>query len=214
MQRTLTPEILDSLPPDDPAARHSRRDLRVFNAVLGGSRWLRNTLPSLTKPGERVLEVGAGAGEFGADLARRGFPTDGLDLGPRPASWPAEARWHQADAMAFDGWRDYAVVFGNLVFHHFDADSLRALGSRIAAHAQVIVACETLRRPLSRKLFPLLCTLVGANQVSRHDGRVSIEAGFLGDELPQMFGLDPAAWRWRVRLTLRGLYQMVAERRA
>ena len=31
MPRTIQPELLDTLPPEDPAALHSRRDLRVIN---------------------------------------------------------------------------------------------------------------------------------------------------------------------------------------
>lgn len=212
MKRTLTPEILDALPPDDPAARHSRRDLRWFNAVLGGARWLQRTVEVRLRRGERVLEIGAGAGELGASLARRGFAPDGLDRGPRPAAWPAAGRWHEIDALAFEGWRDYEVVIGNLIFHHFDADALRTLGGRMAAHARLIVACEPVRRRRFQWLFAALCTLVGANHVSRHDGRVSIEAGFLGDELPALLGLDPKVWRWQVAITARGMYQLVSEK--
>ena len=212
MKRTLTPEILDSLPPDDPGARRSRRDLRVFNAVLGGTRWLRRTVSARMRSGERVLEIGAGAGELGASLARQSFAPDGLDRDPRPAGWPAAARWHQTDVLAFEDWRDYEVVIGNLIFHHFDADALRMLGGRMAAHARLIVACEPVRRRRFQWLFAALCALVGANHVSRHDGRVSIEAGFLGEELPALLGLDPKVWHWRVATTGRGLYQMVAER--
>lgn len=213
MKRTLTPEILDSLPPDDPAARHSRRDLRIFHMVLGGARWLRRTVPARVRAGERVLEIGAGTGELGASLARRGVAPDGLDRGPRPAAWPSAARWQQTDVLAFAGWGDYEVVIGNLIFHHFDADALRTLGGRMAAHARLIVACEPVRRRRFQWLFAALCALVGANHVSRHDGRVSIEAGFLGDELPALLGLDPQVWHWRVATTARGMYRMVAERR-
>lgn len=212
MKRTLTPEILDSLPPEDPGARHSRRDLRIFNAVLGGPRWLRNLVPRLLRPGERILEIGAGTGELGASLARDGFVPDGLDRGLRPVEWPTAARWHQIDAMAFDGWNEYDMVIGNLIFHHFDRDTLRTLGGRMSAHVRVIVACEPTRHRIFQRLFAVLCKLVGANHVSRHDGRVSIEAGFLGDELPELLGLDPAIWRWQVKTTLRGMYRLVAYR--
>jgi SAM-dependent methyltransferase len=213
MIRKLTPELLDSLPPDDPRARGSRRDLRIFNAVLGGTRWFRRTLPPLLRPGERVLELGAGTGELGAVLARVGATADGLDLGPRPAAWPAGARWHQTDAFAFSGWDGYEVVIGNLIFHHFDAAGLRQLGARVAVRARLIVACELARWPVSQQLFAALCTIVRANDVSRHDGRVSIEAGFLGEELPVLLGLEPAVWRWQVTMTCFGTYRMVAERR-
>jgi SAM-dependent methyltransferase len=213
MTRKLTPELLDSLPADDPRARQSRRDLRVFNAVLGGARWFRRDLPRRVRPGERVMEIGAGTGELGAALAREGLAVDGLDLGPRPAVWPASARWHQGDVFAFAGWGDHAVVIGNLVFHHFDAAGLRTLGARMGAQARVIVACELARWPVSLRLFSALCAVVGANDVSRHDGRVSIEAGFLGEELPVLLGLEPAVWRWQVTMTCFGTYRMVAERR-
>ena len=213
MKRTLTPEILDSLPPDDPAARHSRRDLRVFNEVLGGVRWLRRAVSARMRSGERVLEIGAGTGEFGASLARQGVALDGLDREPRPAVWPAAARWHQTDALTFEGWSDYDVVIGNLIFHHFDADALGMLGRRMAARTRLIVACEPVRRRRFQWLFAALCALVGANRVSRHDGRVSIEAGFLGNELPTLLGLDAEVWSWRVTTTVRGMYRMVAERR-
>ena len=214
MKRTLTPEILDSLPPEDPDARHSRRDLRIFNAVLGGARWIRRIVPSLLHPGERMLEIGAGTGELGASLSRPGFVPDGLDRGPRPVAWPATARWHQTDVMTFDGWSDYEVIIGNLIFHHLDAEALRTLGGRMAEHVRVIVACEPTRQRIFQRLFAVLCALVGANHVSRHDGRVSIEAGFHGDELPELLGLDPAIWRWQVKTTFRGTYRLVAQRHA
>ena len=214
MKRTLTPEILDSLPPGDPRARHSRRDLRIFNAVLGGTCWLRRTVSASVRPAGRVLEIGPGTGELGASLTRLGFLTDGLDLAPRPATWPESARWHQADALGFAGWREYDAVIGNLIFHHFDADALRTLGEKMSPHASVILACEPARRKIFQRLFAVLCAIIGANDVSRHDGRVSIEAGFLHDELPALLGLDPASWHWKVTTTLRGMYRMVAFRRA
>ncbi len=215
MKRTLTPELLDAMPPDDPAARHSRRDLRVFNAVLGNTRWFRRTLPPLVRPGERVLEIGAGTGELGLSLLRAGLRVDGLDRAPSPAgsAWPAGARWHQADALAFDRWGEYEIVIGNLIFHHFDAVDLRKLGQQITEHTRVIVAGELKRGRTFQWLFAGLCRLVRANAVSRHDGRVSIAAGFCRDELPELLGLDPAIWHWQVTTTLFGTYRLVAQRR-
>jgi 2-polyprenyl-3-methyl-5-hydroxy-6-metoxy-1,4-benzoquinol methylase len=214
VKRTITPEILDSLPPEDPAAIDSRRDLRWFNAVLGGRRWFRRMLADHARSGERILEIGAGTGELGGFLAGQGMKIDGLDFGPRPAAWPADRRWHQDDALKFDGWCDYKVVIGNLIFHHFDAPALRALGERMSAHARVIVASEPVRRRRFQILFAALCACIGANHVSRHDGRVSIGAGFIGNELPLLLGLDPKLWRWRTAATFRGAYRMVAERLA
>ncbi|OYU98743.1 MAG: hypothetical protein CFE26_27060, partial [Verrucomicrobiales bacterium VVV1] len=57
--RQLVPELLDALPAADPAAVHSRRDLRRINALMGNTRWFRRTLPHLTTPADRALELGA-----------------------------------------------------------------------------------------------------------------------------------------------------------
>ena len=121
MQRTVQPEILDSLPPDHPDALHNRRDLRVINRVMGNFRWLLRSLRSLRTEGDAVIEVGAGTGELGRLLLAQGIPVAGLDLWPRPAGWPDARDWHTADLRAFDGYDRYPVVVGNLILHQFSA---------------------------------------------------------------------------------------------
>ncbi|MBI3886580.1 MAG: hypothetical protein HY302_12750 [Opitutae bacterium] len=214
MQRQLQSELLDSLPADHPDALHNRRDLRLVNLVMGNHRWLARTLPRTGRHGERVLEIGAGTGELGLRLAAGGNPADGLDLWPRPSGWPAARVWHRENLLTFGGYGDYHAIVGNLIFHQFSAEDLAALGSRVRDSVRVILACEPLRRKFSQTLFGLAAPLLGANHVSLHDGRVSIAAGFRGDELPQLLGLDPAAWNWTCRSTLLGAYRMVAVRRS
>ena len=91
MQRTLEPELLDSLPPDHPDALHNRRDLRLVNIALGSHRWITRKLPPLLQPGEQVLEIGAGTGELGLRLARQHLTVAGLDLNGPPCGYPAKA---------------------------------------------------------------------------------------------------------------------------
>ena len=212
MQRRLEPEILDTLPPGHPDALHNRRDLRLINQVMGNWRWFARTLPPLVRPGERVLELGAGTGE----LARALHPTvprlDGLDRWPAPAGWPADASWHQTDVQDFTRWGDYPVVIGNLILHQFDATTLRALGDALSANARLIVLCEPFRHRRFQWIYAVCAPLFGANYVSRHDGRVSIAAGFCDDELPHALGFDPLLWRWHVVITGLGSYRLIAER--
>ena len=211
--RAVQAELLDLLPPDHPAARHSRRDLRLTNRIMGNHRWLVSALLRHVQPGERVLEVGAGTGELALSLARLGLPVDGLDRCPAPEGWAGHARWHRTDLRSFAGWRDYAVVCGNLIFHQFSGDELFDLGTKISQHARLLVACEPARWRRSQWLFGFLAPVLGANHVTRHDGRLSIAAGFLGDELPQQLGLDPTRWAWRRTTNRLGAYQLVAWRR-
>lgn len=213
MQRTLEPEILDSLPPDHPDALHNRRDLRLINRIMGNHRWLARTLPTLLDPGETALEVGAGMGELGLRLAAAGVPVDGLDLWPRPAGWPAAQQWHSADLRTFSGYDAYAAVIGNLIFHQFPDEELATVGATLGRHARIILAREPARRRISQRIYRVLAPLLGANHVSRHDGYVSIAAGFVGDELPRALGLDPAEWDCDCVITTRFAYQMIAIRR-
>ena len=212
MQRELKPELLDTLPPDHPDARHNRRDLRLTNKVLGNNRWFARVLPDRLRPHETVLEIGAGTGELGAHLHARGIPSDGLDLWPRPEYWPLGRSWHRTDLLSFAGYDAYPVVLGNLIFHQFTSDQLRELGEKLRRSARLIVACEPLRRRSSQILFALVAPLLGANHVSLHDAHVSVAAGFRGHELPKMLGLTEPAWDCRCQSTMLGTYRMVARR--
>ena len=214
MPRTLQPELLDALPPGHPAALHSRRDLRLTNRAMGNFRWFLRTLPPLVRSGETVLELGAGTGDLARALHGRGVSVDGLDRWPRPAEWPADRAWHSADLTAFPGYASYPVIIGNLIFHQFSEVELAALGARLRDHARLIVACEPARRRLYQIIFGVVAPLLGANYVTRHDARVSIAAGFRGNELSRALGLDPALWECRVTKSLLGAYRLVASRRA
>ena len=213
MQRQLVPELLDSLPSDHPDAIHSRRDLRIVNRLMGNSRWFQRTLPACVRPGERTLELGAGAGDLALLLQCANPAIDALDRVAAPAAWPAHARWHQADLQHFDSWPDYPVVIGNLILHHFEATELRALGKTLQAHARVLIFCEPARRRRFLWIWNVLAPLCLANHVTRHDGRASITAGFRGNELPRALGLSPLVWTWRIESSVLGAYRLVAERR-
>ena len=211
MQRTLQPELLDSLPHDHPAALHNRRDLRLTNRVLGTHRWLARTLPRLVQPAETVLEIGAGTGELGLRLAQGGLTMAGLDLWPRPPQWPTRSSWHREDLRTFGGYGEYRVIVGNLIFHQFSAAELKELGAKLQS-ARVIVACEPQRRRISQVLYRAFAPLFGANHVTLHDAHVSIAAGFRGRELAECLGLSPRVWRIRCSATVIGTHRMVAIR--
>ena len=207
MNRTVSPELLDSLPADSAAARHSRRDLQWFNRLLGNDGWWRRTLPQYQSIG-RGLEIGAGDGQ----LALR-FDLDALDLQSSPERWPHHRKWHTSDVGLFAHWHDYPLVVSNLFLHHLQTEQLTQLGRIWNDTAQTLICCEPWRVRGFGVGFSLLCAVIRAHRVSRHDGRVSIEAGFRDNELPEALGLDKKIWEWRISHTVRGMYRMVAQRR-
>lgn len=213
MLRACHPELLDSLPPDHPDALASRRDLRLINRLLRSRAWFEAQIPRLIRPGERVLEIGAGMGELGKHLNTRGIALDGLDLWPRPDGWPADRAWHRADLRAFAGYDAYPVVIGSLIFHQFTDAELADLGARLKRSARVILASEPERRRASQIATAALAPLFGINYVTRHDAQVSMTGGFRGDELARLLGLDER-WNVRCRATTLGANRMIAIRRA
>jgi hypothetical protein len=164
----------------------------MINHLMGNFRWFLRVVPGLLRPGERLIEIGAGAGELSARLAAIGVRPDGLDLCAPPPDWPAGRRWHRCDVRNFDGFADYDVVLANLVLHHFAAEDLARLGQKLRGRVRVIVASEPDRRRRWRFLCGALWPFLGP--VTRHDARVSIEAGFRGAELAQALGLEGGRW--------------------
>jgi hypothetical protein len=100
-----------------------------------------------------------------------------------------------------------------MIFHQFTAAELTSIGARLQASARLILACEPERREKSQRLFRVIAPLFGASHVSCHDGDVSIAAGFQGDELPRLLGLDAGEWVWRCSATMLGANHMIAWRR-
>lgn len=211
--RIVQPELLDALPCDHPDARQSRRDLRLINLFMGNHRWIARTMRSHAQPTERILELGAGTGDLTSRLWHEGWQVDGLDVCPAPANLPAGTRWLHHDLRSFPDYHGYDVVCGNLTLHQFTAAELADLGARLSGRARLLLACEPARQRHAQWVIRKFSPFFGLNYVTCHDANVSIAAGFLGDELPRLLGLDPEQWVWRCGATLRGSYRMIAWRR-
>ena len=98
--RIVIPEILDHLPPDDPEARRSRRDLRRINIFMGNERWVLATARRFPEAAaEGITELGAGDGDLTRGLARLHPETTvtALDLAPPPPALPSNVVWNQGD---------------------------------------------------------------------------------------------------------------------
>src|SRR5205823_4496341 len=187
MRRRVEPELLDELPPNDPHAIQSRRDLQRVNAFMGNPRIMARALQSAFSPRipHRLVELGAGDGTFLLQVAR-GLPPDwrGVHvtlvdrhnlLRPETVSAFASMDWRvEAVTMDIFDWlgksvaRDFDAIVANLFLHHFSDVPLGELLRATARHTQVFAAIDP-----RRALFPLalshLLWAIGCNQVTRHD---------------------------------------------
>ena len=209
MTRVLQPELLDSLPSENPEAMRSRIDLRRVNAWMAHRRIFTRALSSLpTTNVRRIVELGAGDGTFALSLATR-----------------LSQRWQKVEITLLDqqnivaretlngfgivGWKPHVVqadvfdwlattsqpadlIVANLFLHHFNETKLRHILRAAAARCSCFIALEPRRHPAARLGCELLW-LIGCNHVTRHDARLSVRAGFRGQELSALWP-NTAEW--------------------
>ncbi|MFT6178175.1 MAG: hypothetical protein ACJAXZ_003369 [Akkermansiaceae bacterium] len=201
MKREVKPELLDSLPGDDPEALRSRRDLRLINFLMGNERWI---MRQEIEGG--MIELGAGSGYLTKQLATMGTVI-GLDYQEKPSS--LDVPWLAGDLFQTLPQADGETVVANLILHHFEADDLARLGQLIKTRRRLVVV-EPWRCSSSLIEGKLLWPFI--NDVTRHDMMVSIRAGFQKGELPELLKLG-ADWEWREEVSLLGGLRVLAWRR-
>jgi hypothetical protein len=81
------------------------------------------------------------------------------------------------------------VMLTNLFLHHFGESELRRLFADAAARADCFMACEP-RRSRSALAATQLLWFIGTNSVTRHDGRLSVRAGFADRDLSDLWASD------------------------
>jgi ubiquinone/menaquinone biosynthesis C-methylase UbiE len=155
MKRTVAPEILDTLSPDDPRALRSRRDLRRVNAWMGNHsimvRALENNFNGSAP--KQIAELGAGDGNFLLRVAQKiNSPNVNATLLDRKKNVSAgtlaafsKLGW-RAEAVVADvfNWpqTETEIVIANLFIHHFQDAELKELFRIIAARAKLFIAVE------------------------------------------------------------------------
>jgi hypothetical protein len=217
MNRIVQPELLDTLPPDDPRAIRSRRDLRRVNAwmrnhvIMSGA--LKNNSKGLVP--EHITELGAGDGDFLLQVAKQISPrwmnmnVALLDrqniVPPQTLAAFASLGWRADTVVAnvFDWPQPPAqIVIANLFLHHFEDARLAGLLRTISQRAKLFIAIEPHR---FRYAYPCgqLLRLIGCNAVTRQDAAVSVRAGFIRQELSALW---PDRQNWQLTERRAGLF--------
>jgi len=210
--RLVRPEHLDELPPHDPRAGRSRRDLRRVHRVMGSLQILVGAITRLdirVSP-RRILELGGGDGTLLLRLLRamRGTWLGGdvslldkqdlLSTATRrefaALGWNVETLRTDAIEWARSATREqYDLCLTNLFLHHFRPRALAELLAAIESRTGAFIACEPRRNTLSRVGSRLLF-LLGANDVTRHDAAISVDAGFAALELTGLWPAGCGTW--------------------
>lgn len=206
--RKLTPELLDQLPPDAPGVSRARSDLRRINFVMGNNRWILRNLPEKLTA---ITEIGAGEGHLLSSISCKypSTPISAYDIAPRPVSLPTAINWIQADIFTQPPPEKGGVLIANLFLHHFTDKELAKLSAWMSGF-DTIITSEPFRAKIPRILGKLATPLI--HPITRHDMRVSIEAGFRPGELPSTLSLQNLGYRFRETASQRGFIRLIANK--
>ena len=214
MERCIQREWLDELPPEEPRAIQSRRDLKRINAWMGNVQILAREikLARFQQRGVlRILELGAGDGTFMLRLARRlsrQAPAEASLLdqqsivshetrrGFMELGWTVRTiRTDVFDWLRQSPMDSVDVIVANLFLHHFHEQDLKFLLHGAAHRTNLFIACEPRRSGFTLAATQFL-RLIGCNEVTRHDAWLSVRAGFDGKEICSSWPKDDA---WELR---------------
>lgn len=223
MLRHVTPETLDELPPSDPDAMRSRRDLQRVHRVMRTRHILQRGLTAMMARNEkskplRILEIGAGDGSLMLGVARTLAPNvAGVELtlmdrqpllaaatleGYGHLGWTAIEKVGDVLDWATDPVRKaeitpemgWDLILANLFLHHFDSAQLALILKASACTCDRFLACEPRRHWLALAGSHLV-GVMGANHVTREDAVLSVHAGFKGGELTALWPEQQGSWR-------------------
>jgi hypothetical protein len=213
MPRIVQPELLDILPSNDPKALRSRADLLRLNRIMGHAKILAQQLEAL--PAARpfqLIDRGGSDGLFLLEVAKRLGRRNPAALvqatlvdraqvvQPETVDQFAKLNWQvrtvTADAIDFlrDAFAEVDVIIVNLLLHQFDDEPLRELLALASERTRRFIALEPERAALPLFLSGFV-GFAGCNSVTRHDARISVEAGFSGRELIAFWPRGP---HWKV----------------
>ena len=221
MKRLVESEWLDELPARDPRAARSRHDIQRLNLLMNHHRIVASALTEKfdwRRP-QRVVELGAGGGEFLLSVARKLDEhwknleatlvdcADVFDARTRgefsTLGWNVNAE--VADALS---WLrqcplgKFEIIVTNLFLHQFPDQDLAEM-LRLSAGAAVLFVAVEPRRGFLPLLLSHCVGMVGCGEVTRYDAPVSVRAGFCGRELSALW---PDKKNWELTERRAGLF--------
>ncbi len=230
--RDTSPEMMDDLTIGDERLTDALDELRLVGRFLGGSKnsikALAPTLRAVSGRSARVLDVGAGGGDFGIDLVQWGgnqrvqVEVEAVDLNPAAVAYAERVAagtlpphllprltFDVADALRLPYADDsFDAAHAGLFLHHFDDQGAVRLLAELRRVARIVVVNDLHRHRLAYRAIDLIARMTQASEMFRQDAPHSVARGFTRadmESLAQRAGLQAdVSWHWAFRWILVG----------
>jgi hypothetical protein len=204
MKRRVERELLDDLPARDPRATRSRHEIYRLNRTMGHARIMARALAAALRGRESqsIVDLGAGDGRFLLMVANElhgRWPlveatlVDRLDAfdpgaiaGLGKAGWRPRMLTLEALEWLAAHREPVGAIVANLFLHQFAAQDLSELLRLSSGVSEAFIAVEPRRGGVGLLLSRMLW-LTGFGEVTRHDGPISVRAGFKGTEISALW---------------------------
>ncbi|MGJ8684253.1 MAG: methyltransferase domain-containing protein [Nonlabens sp.] len=219
--RNSDPEWMDDPNLDAVVLQHAVDDINKINKWLGGFKFTLNAVEKqlLDIKKESITIVDAGCGDGAMLRYLENHITDsrvqflGLDFSAKSIAAARlksagldRIRFRESDILKIDP-ADIScdILTSTLTMHHFNDNEIVSFLKKfkeITTHS--IIINDLHRSKMAYHLFQLVCLIFIKNEISKHDGLISIASGFKRADFKKYaqlvpFKNDQVQWKWSFR---------------
>jgi 2-polyprenyl-3-methyl-5-hydroxy-6-metoxy-1,4-benzoquinol methylase len=188
--RLIKPELLDDAPPE--IARANLRDLLLINRRFGGLAVIRKTMRRVigrTDDKFTLLDIGAASGDSGRTIKACYPQAVVISFDHKETN----LEWAEPPKIIGDAFRlpfkcgSVDVAFCSLFLHHFrDHEVVELIRDFHKICRRALVICDLERHVIPYLFLPATRFLFKWQEITLHDGPISVRAAFRAHELLQL----------------------------
>ncbi|PQJ32846.1 SAM-dependent methyltransferase [Nonlabens arenilitoris] len=220
-KRNTDPEWMDDPNLDEQILQNAINDINKINKWLGGFKFtlsaLQKELKKIKKSTITIVDAGCGDGEMLRYLSSHindsrvkflglDFSANSIEQARQNSIEFSDIRFRKSDILQINAADiDCDILISTLTMHHFnDTEIISFLKKFKEITTYSIIINDLHRSRLAFMLFQLVCLIFIRNEISKHDGLISIASGFKRADFKRYaqmipFNNDSIQWKWSFR---------------